>query len=67
MNNSIKARVSRLQAIAAAKQDGVGIVAMNENGEWEASGRAGEPRTFPTEQAACDYLAGCRSIIVIDL
>lgn len=67
MNNSIKARVSRLQAIAAAKQDGVGIVSLTESGEWEAYRGAGEPRTFQTEQAACDFLAGCRSIIVIDL
>lgn len=36
MNNSIKARIASLQAIAAQKQTGVAIMTLLENGAWAA-------------------------------
>lgn len=67
MNSTIKSRVSRLQAILEQKQIGVGIISMTESGAWEAYKGAAEPQTFQTERAACDYLAGCKTIVIIDV
>ena len=68
MNNSIKARIASLQAIAAQKQTGVAIMTLLENGAWEAC-RAPQSlaKVFQTEQAARDYLSDCESVIIIDL
>lgn len=36
MSNSIKARIARLQAIAAQKQEGAALMTLLENGAWAA-------------------------------
>lgn len=68
MNNSIKARLASLQAIAAQKQEGIAIMTLLENGEWAACRAPQSPaKVFQTEQEAKAYLSGCESIIIIDL
>lgn len=68
MNNSIKARLTSLQAIAAQKQKGVAIMTLLENGAWAACrGPQSPTKVFQTEQAARDYLSDCESVIIIDL
>lgn len=68
MNNSIKARLASLQAIAAQKQEGIAIMTLLENGEWAACRAPQSPaKVFQTEQEAKAYLSGCKSIIIIDL
>ena len=68
MNNSIKARLASLQAIAAQKQEGIAIMILLENGEWAACRAPQSPaKVFQTEQEAKAYLSGCESIIIIDL
>ena len=68
MNNSIKARLARLQEIAAQKQEGAALMTLLENGAWEAC-RAPQSlaKVFQTEQAARDYLSDCECVIIIDL
>ena len=68
MNNSIKARLVSLQAIAAQKQDAVAIMTLLENGAWAACrGPQDHAKVFQTEQEARDYSADCKCVIVIDL
>ena len=68
MNNSIKARLVSLQAIAAQKREGVAIMTLLENGEWAACRAPQSPaKVFQTQQAARDYLSDCESVIIIDL
>ena len=68
MNNSIKARLAALQAIAAQKQSGVAIMSLLENGEWAACrGPQSPSKVFQSEQEAQAYLSGCENIIVIDI
>ena len=68
MNNSIKARLASLQAIAAQKQKGVAIMTLLENGAWAACrGPQDHAKVFQTERDARDYLSGCESVIIIDL
>ena len=68
MNNSIKARLVSLQAIAAQKREGVAIMTLLENGEWAACRAPQSPaKVFQTQQAARDYLSGCESVIIIDI
>lgn len=65
---SVKERIAALQAFAAKKPVGVGIVTLWENGEWSAcKGGGASTRFFKTEQDACNYLAGCDPIIIIDI
>lgn len=68
MNNSIKARLASLQAIAAQKQEGAAIMTLLENGAWAACRAPQSPeKVFQTEQDARAYLSGCDPIIVIDV
>ena len=68
MNNGIKARIARLQAIAAQKQEGVALMTLLENGAWATCRAPQSPaKVFQTEQAARDYLSDCDSVIIIDL
>lgn len=68
MNNSIKARIASLQAIAAQKKNGVAIMSPLPDGTWAACRGSGTAtKVFDTEQAARAYLAGCDTVIVIDL
>ena len=68
MNNSIKARITRLQAIAAQKQEGAALMTLLENGTWAACRAPQSPeKVFQTEQDARAYLSGCDPIIVIDV
>ena len=68
MSNSIKARIARLQAIAAQKQEGAALMTLLENGAWAACRAPQSPaKVFRTEQAARDYLSDCDSVIIIDL
>lgn len=68
MNNSIKARLASLQAIASQKQNGVAIMSLLPDGTWAACRGSGTAtKIFNTEQAARAYLAGCDTVIVIDL
>ena len=68
MNNSIKARIASLQAIAAQKQTGVAIMTLLENGAWAACRAPQSPaKVFQTEQAARDKKTDCESDINIDL
>lgn len=68
MNNSIKARITRLQAIAAQKQEGAALMNLLENGTWAACRAPQSPaKVFQTEQAARDYLSDCECVIIIDL
>lgn len=68
MNNSIKARLASLQAIAAKKREGVAIMTLLENGAWAACrGPQSPTKVFQTERAARDYLSDCESVIIIDL
>lgn len=69
MNNSIKARITRLQAIAAQKQEGAAaLMTLLENGTWAACRAPQSPaKVFQTEQAARDYLSDCECVIIIDL
>ena len=69
MNNSIKARITRLQAIAAQKQEGAALImTLLENGTWAACRAPQSPaKVFQTEQAARDYLSDCECVIIIDL
>lgn len=68
MNNSIKARIASLQAIAAQKQEGVAIMTLLENGAWAACRAPQSPeKVFPTEADAEEFLTGCDPIIVIDV
>ena len=68
MSNSIKARIARLQAIAAQKQEGAALMTLLENGAWAACRAPQSPeKVFQTEQDARAYLSGCDPIIVIDV
>ena len=68
LNNSIKARLARLQEIAAQKQEGAALMTLLENGTWAACRAPQSPaKVFQTEQAARDYLSDCESVIIIDL
>lgn len=68
MNNSIKSRIARLQAIAAQKQNGVAIMSLLPDGTWAAcKGSGAATKVFDTDQAASAYLADCDTVIVIDL
>lgn len=69
MNNSIKARLAALQAIAAQKQNGVAmIMSLLPDGTWAACrGSGAVTKVFDTEQAARAYLTDCDTVIVIDL
>ena len=68
MNNSIKSRIARLQAIAAQKQEGAALMTLLENGAWAACRAPQSPeKVFQTEQDARAYLSGCDPIIVIDV
>ena len=68
MSNSIKARIARLQAIAAQKQEGAALMTLLENGAWAACRAPQSPaKVFQTQEAARDYLSGCECIIIIDL
>ena len=68
MSNSIKARIARLQAIAAQKQEGAALMTLLENGAWTACRAPQSPeKVFQTEQDARAYLSGCDPIIVIDV
>lgn len=68
MNNSIKARLAALQAMVAQKQNGVAIMSLLPDGTWAACRGSGTAtKVFDTEQAARAYLAGCDTVIVIDL
>ena len=68
MNNSIKARLARLQEIAAQKQEGAALMTLLENGAWAACRAPQSPeKVFQTEQDARAYLSGCDPIIVIDV
>lgn len=68
MSNSIKARIARLQAIAAQKQEGAALMTLPENGAWAACRAPQSPaKVFQTEQAARDYLSDCECVIIIDL
>lgn len=65
---NVKARIAALQAFAMQNPVGVGIAALWENGEWSAcKGGGASTRFFKTEQDACNYLAGCDPIIIIDI
>ena len=64
----IKARITRLQAIAAQKQEGAALMTLLENGAWAACRAPQSPaKVFQTEQAARDYLSDCESVIIIDI
>ena len=69
MNNSIKARLAALQAIAAQKQNGgVAIMSLLPDGTWAAcKGSGAATKVLDTDQAASAYLADCDTVIVIDL
>ena len=68
MNNSIKARLTSLQAIVAQKQKGIAIMTLLENGAWAACRAPQSPaKVFQTQEAARDYLTDCESVIIIDL
>ncbi len=68
MNNSIKARLARLQEIAAQKQEGAALMTLLENGAWAACRAPQSPeKVFQTEQDARAYLSGYDPIIVIDV
>ena len=68
MNNSIKARLARLQEIAAQKQEGAALMTLLENGAWAACRAPQSPaKVFQTQEAARDYLSDCESVIIIDL
>ena len=68
MNNSIKARIASLQAIAAQKQTGVAIMTLLENSAWAACrARQSPTRVVRTEGAARDYLSDSECVIIIDL
>lgn len=68
MNNSIKARIASLQAIAAQKKNGVAIMSLLPDGTWAACRGSGVvTKVFDTEQAARAYLTDCDTVIVIDL
>lgn len=67
-NNSIKARLAALQAIATQKRTGVAIMTLLENGEWAACrGPQSASKVFQREQDARAYLSGCESIVIIDI
>ena len=68
MNNSIKARLAALQAIAAQKRTGVAIMTLLEDGSWATCRGPQSPvKVFNTEQEAKAYLSNCESVIIIDL
>jgi len=68
LNNSIKARLARLQEIAAQKQEGAALMTLLENGAWAACRAPQSPeKVFQTEQDARAYLSGYDPIIVIDV
>ena len=68
MNNSIKARIASLQAIAAQKKNGVAIMSLLPDCTWAACrGSGAVTKVFDTEQAARAYLTDCDTVIVIDL
>ena len=68
MNNSIKARLTVLQRIAAQKRSGVAIMALQEDGTWTAcKGPQSPEKVFQTEREAQAYLSEGENIIVIDI
>ena len=68
MNNSIKARLTVLQRIAAQKRSGVAIMALQEDGTWTAcKGPQSPEKVFQTEREAQAYLSERENIIVIDI
>ena len=68
MNNSVKARLAALQAIAAQRRTGVAIMTLLENGKWAACrGPQSASKVFQREQDARAYLSGCESIVIIDI
>lgn len=68
MNNSVKARLTVLQRMAAQKRSGVAIMALQEDGTWTAcKGPQSPEKVFQTEREAQAYLSECENIIVIDV
>lgn len=67
MNNSIKARLASLQALATQKRSSIGFVQLLETGEWSACRGGGRSEVFPTERDAKKFLTGCNQIIIIDV
>lgn len=67
MNNSIKARLAALQALAAQKRSSIGFMQLRETGEWFACRGGGRSNVFPTEGDAKKFLTGCTPVIIIDV
>lgn len=67
MNNSIKARLAALQAIAAQKRTGVAVILPTEDGFIASRGDGKAARLCNTLGEAQQFCAVCATTIIIDV